>query len=49
MIAKVDKHLVPMIMTFDEKRVAFICETLGADLYKVYNVMDFFTMEEDDD
>ena len=49
MIGIVDKNLVPMIITFDTRKVEFICESLGTDITKVYKVMEFFTTKEDDD
>jgi len=41
----VSKHQVPLIMTFDEDDVEFICSSLANSLEEAYRIMDFFEFE----
>ena len=36
-------------MTFDEADVEFICESLRFSLEKSYQIIDFFTFDDDED
>lgn len=45
------RNQVPMIMTFNEKEVEYICEHLGAAMEQAYQIYAFFhdTEEYEDD
>ena len=49
MVGKVEKHLVPMIVTFEKAKVEFICEHLGASILEAHRMIDMFSMEVEDD
>lgn len=44
-VGYVVKTQVPLIMTFSEDEVDFICETLAFSLEKAYAVIDFFQFD----
>ena len=48
MIGDVNRTLVPMIITFDEKKVKQICDILGTSISQAYEYIDLF-MEKNDD
>ena len=44
----VSKHQVPMIMTFEDKDVQIICDSLAYSLKEAYDIIDFFQFDEED-
>lgn len=46
-IGKVVKNQTPMLVTFDDEEVDYICEVLGQSIAMAYNVIDMFTDRED--
>ena len=46
-IGTVVKTQTPLLMTFDEEEVNFICETLAYSLERAYGVIDFFQFDPD--
>lgn len=48
MIGEVQKTLVPMIITFDEKKVKQISEILGTSIIQAYEYISLFQDKEGD-
>lgn len=48
-MAYVVRNQTPMIMTFDEEHVEFICEHLAEAMDRAYKVYEFFSDEEYED
>jgi hypothetical protein len=49
MKGKVNKDLVPILITFDEDRVEFICEALGHAIEQAYSMISLFGEGEFDE
>lgn len=49
MIGEIARNQVPMIVTFDEAHVEFICDILGDSLIRAYNIIDMFDYKEDEE
>jgi len=49
MIGQVQKPLVPMIITFDKKKVDMVCEILGDSIKQAYEFIDMFGDPEGDE
>lgn len=49
MVGRIERNLVPMIITFEKDKVEFICKHLGESMLEAYRVIDMFTSEVDDD
>lgn len=39
----------PMLVTFEEEHVDYICEVLGESILMAYNVIDMFTDREEEE
>lgn len=48
-IAAVDVNKTPMIVTFEEDHVEYICGVLGESILMAYNVIEMFSEREDYD
>ena len=46
-VGQVVRNQVPMLVTFEEDEVDYICEVLGQSIVMAYNVIDMFTDREE--
>jgi hypothetical protein len=49
MIGSVQKPLIPLIITFDENKVEYICTVLGQSITQAYEVIHMFGMVEEEE
>jgi len=45
----VSRHQIPMIMTFEDRDIEIICDSLAHSLVEAYNIIEFFQFELDHD
>lgn len=49
MIGTILRNQVPMLISFDEENIEFVCEILGESLIHAYNIIAMFEYKEDED